>query len=57
LTYWKAIHVLVDEHSTQCHVKVINEDRVSLAGENKVKVTSLMLTLEPDSFIESFVEG
>lgn len=53
LTYWKALNVTISDGSQACELRAVNANR-STGGEHKVKLVSLLVSLEIESFIESF---
>lgn len=53
LNYWKGLNVTVDKGSENCELYIVNVDK-STSGEHKVKLTSMLVSLELNSFIESW---
>ena len=53
MTFWKGLQVSVDQGSETCELYVRNSE-TTVSNEHKVKLTSMMVSLELASFIESW---
>lgn len=53
LTYWKSAIATLDSGSRACEIYAENINRTN-SGEFKTKITSLMVSSDPHSFIESW---